>query len=138
MVSSISNLPSDPADPATEDPRRFPSDEESSQPFMVLGRDVTGRDTGHAPHAAACACVLERSPAGEEAPLLMSRVVPAGDSYLVFGLCRRTSGIFESNTERAFLHHRETTGVYIQGVHGIYMHSFCQHRGKGLFKGRVS
>jgi calcium permeable stress-gated cation channel len=48
MVPSISNVPSDPNDPAAEDARRFPSDEELSQRtlwlcfLMVLGWSILG------------------------------------------------------------------------------------------------
>jgi hypothetical protein len=48
MVPSISNVPSDPNDPAAEDPRRFPSDEELSQRTLwlcfviVLGWSILG------------------------------------------------------------------------------------------------
>ena len=48
MVPSISNTPSDPNDPASEDARKFPSDEELSQRtlwlcfVMVLGWSILG------------------------------------------------------------------------------------------------
>jgi hypothetical protein len=52
MVPSLSNVPSDPNDPASEDARRFPSDEELSQRtlwlcfLIVLGWSILGLAAG--------------------------------------------------------------------------------------------
>ncbi len=65
MVPSLSNVPSDPNDPASEDARRFPSDEELSQRtlwlcfLIVLGWSILGLAAGLPLYTISIPCVAE-------------------------------------------------------------------------------
>lgn len=69
MVPSISNTPSDPNDPAAEDPCRFPSDEELSQRtlwlcfVMVLGWSILGLVGALPLYTISVPCLAQTAPA---------------------------------------------------------------------------
>jgi hypothetical protein len=68
MKPSISNVPSDPRDPAAEDPRKFPSDEELSQRTLwvcfvvVLGWSVLGLVGALPLYLISLPCLAETAP----------------------------------------------------------------------------